>query len=87
MELDAKGHNFINTEGNNFLGTVFIGGTGFHITAVQVKTDKNGNQCPVNDPYDRLGSFYAFDETGCFETVRIKGIKGSFVVFIHPFMD
>jgi hypothetical protein len=86
MQFDAKEHRFTNCEGSNFLGHLIIGGTDFHVTAIQVETDEDGNQSAVDDPYDRLHALYDFDEDGYFETVKIRGIEGDFVVVVYPFM-
>ena len=83
--LDAR--DLQNTEGENYGGSVTINGTGFHVTAVKVKNTRDGYQEAVDDPYNRLESFFQLDDQGRFETVKIRGLRGEFVVVISPFMD
>lgn len=85
MHLDAIQNEFTNTEGQNFLGRLSIEGTDFHVVAIRV-TEFNGCQEAVEDPYDRLHALYDFDEDGYFETVKINGLEGDYVVVIYPFM-
>ena len=64
-------------------GVIYIHGSMHHIQFIEVH-NVNGEQKPVNDPYDRY-----YDGVGRFadysmETTKVTGYAGDYVMFIFP---
>ena len=77
-------------DGSEYLGTVEVLGQLHHFQALKVETrylDFGRDQWPVNDEfasaYEHLQNFY----DGVYQTVKLPGVEGEYIIVMHPYAD
>ena len=75
------------------LGTVYLNGVVFHADCVRVRFDGDGMQVvdlgdeytrTEGDAFDALDSIFEHDPEGAFQTVKLEGFDGEWVVVLTP---
>jgi len=91
--LFVRGEDFEEIEPGRILGGMTVNGAGFHAEAIRVRENAEGIQ--EFDGPDSLSSegpgvldnMFGYDQDGPFQTVRIDGFPGRWVLFITPHKD